>query len=381
MKIAFVTAHSPQTSTITGRIQPLAAELKAQAEVTIYCMAQSSAPASEPGLKFVYTGKEPFNRTQSGKQRLTGLSLVMRMLHNTWLTFRQLLADKPDIVIISKPLPQNTLACALARLFYTPRRIVLDCDDYELQANVLTSLMQRAAIHASERLACHISGVLVAATPFLHDHLAYLTSNKKTVHLIPTGHNLVIPSLPEGETQIVYAGSLSVSSGHRVDMLIDIMKAIVAAHPAVKLSVAGSGDDATMLKEMARQANLEHAIIWHGQFTASSLLALLNQHTILIDPVDSSIVARSKSSFRCMLALAAGLPVVTSNVGIRTSLIPRALQPRFFASPGDTGSYIQQIQNLLKQPLTSAEKNLLQNEAGKYLWSTLAASYRTILKP
>ncbi|MBI3255435.1 MAG: glycosyltransferase [Candidatus Andersenbacteria bacterium] len=378
MTLAFITTQQPSASTVLGRILPLAQELKKDADIAIYVMSEKNSTPRD-GMAYKIVGQEPFSRTEHGKIRLKGFALTMRLLKNTWHTFTQLIQDKPDVIVIVKPLPQNTLAVALARFLYTPKKIILDCDDFELTANVLSSLIQRAAIHTSERLACKISDSIVAATPFLQDHLTYLTNSKKQVILIPTGLNASSLNMPNGEPNLLYAGSVSLSSGHRVDMLVTIMKLLQPTYPHLTLHVAGSGDDSATLKEAAAQQGVASQIVWHGRFDEKSLGAILTSQTILVDPIDSTIVARAKSSFRCMLATTYGLPVVTSNVGIRTQLLPTSLHGRLFAEPGSPASYAEKISLLLITPLSESGRIAMKDTAREYSWGKLASKYKATM--
>jgi glycosyltransferase involved in cell wall biosynthesis len=378
MKIAFVTTQALSTSTVVGRILPLAHELKKHEEVVLYVMSSEAPLPQDISVKEV--GQEPFIRADKGKIRLKGLALIAQLLKNTWQTFTQLLEDKPDVIVIVKSLPQNTLAVAAARLFHAPKKIILDCDDFELAANVLTSIWQRAVIHMSERLACAIAHECVAATPFIQDHLGYLTNSQKRITLIPTGIEEIVEIKNEDVIQLLYAGSISISSGHAVGILIPMLKELVITYPNITLHIAGSGDDVTTLKNAATASGVDKHIVWHGRFTPSTLQPLLTSQTILLDPIDASVVARAKSSFRCMLSLATGLPVITSNIGIRSALIPSELHDSFFAQPDDMKSYVQKVAGLIDNPLSQSQKASLQASAKQYLWSLLASTYWDILK-
>jgi glycosyltransferase involved in cell wall biosynthesis len=265
--------------------------------------------------------------------------------------------------------------------FGSQPRIILDVDDFELTANVLTSINQRAVIHAAERLGARIAYSIVTATPFLKDHFEQLTANRKSVTMIPTGVSAPAFTLPPAQgTTLLYLGSISQSSGHRVDMLPDILKEIRQQIPEATLLVAGSGDDDDALKQTFAARDLLHAVNWHGRFTLNDLPKLLATAALLIDPVDSSITNRAKSSFRTCIAAATGRAIVTSDIGIRPYLVPVRFHTRFFAFPGDVHAYADKSIALLRNPLTPAEILQIQEHARTYHWTALAAQYQTILE-
>lgn len=372
MTIAFITTQSLTGSTVAGRILPLASQLCRKATIFLYIHGEAT-PIE--GITCRTIGDEPFIVTEAGKTRIKGIALLVHQLGNIIRTTKALIKDKPDTIVIVKPLPQNTAAVWLATFFYKPKHMILDCDDFELTANVLTSIIQRAAIHTSERLAGRLVGRVIAATPFLQDHARYLYGDKMPIILVPTGIGKAPVPTQDEPANVVYAGSISISSGHRVDLIIEIAKLVKTSQPNLTFHIAGSGHDVGKLKQDAVTAGVAEHIVWHGRFTTSTLEKILTKKTILLDPIDSSIVARAKSSYRCMLALKTGLPIVTSNVGIRTQIIPTPLHERFFAEPGSAQSYADNIKALLQHPLSDNDINLLKEAGRQYSWEVLAPVY------
>ena len=389
MRIAFATPLAPRASTIIGRVTPLATEFAKRHEVYVLTLASPSGP--RPSLKregigvgFVSVGREPFTRTESGKKRLRGISLILNMLGTSVGTAWKLWQLKPDVVVIVKPIPSNVLGVQLYSLFSRPKKIILDVDDFELTANKLSSIWQRAAIHWSERTGAKLARVIITASPFLSDHFTQLTSESKKVAMIPTG--LDFPSLrrrggsAQGGDGVVlgYFGSVSISSGHRVDLLPDILQEVRRTIPNATLFMAGDGDDVTELKEKFAAKGLSDAVTWQGRFTLSEVEGLLQNVTVMIDPVDSSIANRAKSSFRIALATSAGLPVVSSNIGVRPHLLPQSFHERFFATPENAKSYAEKIVSALQNPLSTEQRTQLPQHAKQFTWPELAKQFEAV---
>ncbi len=186
-------------------------------------------------------------------------------------------------------------------------------------------------------------------------------------------------SAPAQHPQIIYIGSVSVSSGHRVDLLPSILHEVQKIVSNVTLQISGDGDDVVKLKKEFAHRGLEGHVTWTGRFALSEVEHLLADADVIIDPIDDSIANRAKSSYRVALATALGLPVVTSNIGIRPELIPANLHSKFFAESGDTKSYAEKIAQLLKQPLTHEERAQLTRHAATYTWDNLGKRYCEIL--
>lgn len=399
MKIAFATAQSLQGSTNVGRIIPLVKELQKKGHAC-HVLTLATPPANRertshkiPNIQFHTIGAEPFRRTEKGKKRLRGVSLLGNIFATALGTTKALYKIKPDVIVMSKPLPANVTGVWLYTKLHQPKKLVLDADDFELTANKLTSIYQRAVIHWSERIASALADVIVTASPFLSDHFKQLTQNTKPVEIIVTGiqsasgldrkaRPLPQVSLPQNSAPhplLAYLGSVSISSGHRVDLLPLILEKVVASSPNARLLIAGDGDDVASLKKEFGRRNLAARIIWQGRFTLSEVEGLITTETIILDPIDDSIANRAKSSFRVMLAGLLGHPVVTSNIGIRPELLPEQLHSHFFAEPGDSASYAEKILDLVAQPLTLEQKNQLRNHAQQFTWEKLTHRFEQLI--
>ena len=382
MKIAFATTLSAHGSTVIGRVMPLAHELVNEHDVHVFVLGDSEE-ARDTSVVLHSVGNEPFARGADGKKRLSGLSLIGNMFMTAWRTAATLRRLKPDVVVIVKPLPANTLGVFLNSKFRIQNsKIILDVDDFELTANKLSSLLQRAAVHWSERMAARMANAIVAASPFLADHFKQLTRQEKNVEMIPTGLTLSFtpPSYRSSQAPVLtYFGSVSISSGHRVDLLPDILAAVHKKYPDAHLLMAGDGDDVATLKNLFTQRDLNEAVEWTGRFTPEDLPELLARTTIVVDPVDASISQRAKSSYRIALATAAGWPVVSSDVGVRPYLLPHDLHNRLFAKPADAQSYTEAIIALLRNPLTESDLAAMQKHAEQFMWEALAVQYTSLL--
>lgn len=384
MKIAFVTTQSAVGSTVMGRIVPLALFISKHHEVHLFIHTTPGITLiSLPTLQVHIIGNNPFVLSLTGKKRMRGGKLLMRIMQNVFGTVVALTRVDPHAVVIAKPLPQNVLAVRLWSQFQKKRTIVLDVDDFELSANVLRSLTQRAAIHWSERQGSVLANRIIAATPFLADHFEQLTQRKKHIEIIPTGIPTVasvgLRKLTTG-ISLLYVGSTTIASGHRVDLLPKILERIAQLYPDTMLTIAGGGDDSELLKQQFAARGVKNNVIWYGRFTIHDVQKLLHKADIILDPIDAGIANRAKSSFRTSLAAMAGIPLVTSDIGIRPYLVPQQLHSHFFAAPGDYKSYTEKILAFREQPLTSDQRRTMIQHIQQYTWQRLSQQYMALIQ-
>lgn len=379
-KIAFLTTQSAAGSTVVGRVLPLADKLAKERE--IHVLVHQGKDTSSKNVAFHMVGQDPFIRKADGKQRLRGFRLIARMKWNAVRAAWALRKIRPDYLVIVKALPENVLAAWLARIFFlipSSCVVILDVDDFELTANKLSGLLDRIAIHWANRAGAMIATHITVATPFLKDYFSHLSGNNQ-VMLLPTGVNaLTIERKTQSPPALLYAGSVSQASGHRVDILPSLLQQVRKEVPNATLIMAGDGDDVPTLKAAFEKLGLQNAVTWVGRYSAADVSSILTKASVLIDPVDSSITNRAKSSSRVALGVTHGYPVVTSNIGIRSWLVPSSLHEMFFAVPADPDDYAKKVIGLLKRPLTVDEINTMKSYAERYSWDTLADSFVTIL--
>jgi len=360
-----------------GRVLPVAKFVASKHEVHVLGFSESTEIDK---VSFHNVGSEPFSRTTSGKERLTGVELVINMVKSVFAINLALWRLEPDMVIVFKTMPHNVLGVRLWNLFHTQKKVIIDVDDFELTANKLSSVLQRFSIHWAQRVSVKMADCLVAASPFLLDHFSFLRSNLP-VHLIPTGITKPPTNITGTDSsELIFLGSTSISSGHRVDLLPEILELVRKDVPEVKLTIAGSGDDVELLKKQFEKRGLVDAVKWHGRFTSDQLPELLSQASIIIDPIDASISNRAKSSYRVSLAAAVGIPVVSSNIGIRSQLLPSQLHERFFAKSEDVADYAKKIVALLSNPISDEEKSLMREKAEDNSWEVLTEKYLNVIE-
>ena len=379
MKIAFVTTQSIIQSTLIGRIIPIAKEIAGMGnDVTLLAHDEGETPQID-GLRVMSIGKNPFARTIKGKKRKRGFALVLLMVSNAVRGLQALLSIRPDVIVIVKPLPENVFAVSLAHVFLPKAKILLDVDDFELFANVVSSLPERAVLHWAERKASNMAQNIIAATPFLADHMRAIAQKDVPITLIPTGLSIDTAIQQNNSHIIAYIGSVSASSGHLVFMLPEILQQVRKEIPDARMLIAGSGDDEQELRKLFSEKNLESCVEWFGRFSDADIPEIVAKTTVIVDPIDDSIVNRAKSSYRVMLACSSALPVVTSNIGIRPIVIPEVLHSRFFADVGNAAGYAERIADLLRHPLSEEDKKALHDKSAEYSYQKTAELYYNCL--
>ncbi|TSC72444.1 MAG: hypothetical protein G01um101438_528 [Parcubacteria group bacterium Gr01-1014_38] len=345
MRVLFVAALPPERSSMVGRILPLAQEVHAAGHA-VEILTLSGArrgPYTERrdvgGIRLRTVG--PALRATDEIHPHPVRTFVRFLMGHTALA-RALATAKADVVILEKPQPQNTFpALSFAQRVSVP--LVLDLDDLEAEASRLPALF-RWAFARLESQAVEHAAVVTVASAALAEHVRALRPRVR-MELVPTGARLppTIPNahlrerlgLPADAKVILYVGSLSIASGHRVDHLLDAFAKLAHTMPNVHLVLAGNGLDEQRLRATARSLPPAANIHFLGRFTPPSDFALAHDADLLVDPVDRSLTNQAKSSHRVLLALATGTPIVAGAVGIRPLMLPPALHVTCLYDPDD----------------------------------------------
>lgn len=391
MRVLFVAALPPERSSMIGRILPLAAETRAAGHDTeVLTLSGRTKPP--------YVAAE---ETEGVRLRTVGPALrateISRPSFRTTLTrflagraalTRALLRTPADTVVLAKPQFQNTQA-VLAAMRSRRVPLLLDVDDREAYASRVPPFLRWYASALETRAGQHADAV-TAASPALAAHMRMVNPAAR-VSLLPTG--IRIPAslpparlrerlnIPREERVILYVGSLSLSSGHRVDTLISQFSVLHSHFPDIRLVLAGDGVDAQRLRTVAHALRPKpHTVRFLGRFRPPEDLALAAEADLLVDPVDRSPANEAKSSHRTMLALATGTPIVTGNVGIRPFLLPTSLHARCLYNP-DTPS---ELPTALARALDPGFRAQFQKETAglvnQWTWPTLGKQFVTLLE-
>jgi glycosyltransferase involved in cell wall biosynthesis len=205
------------------------------------------------------------------------------------------------------------------------------------------SRLQRAGQHAAYRLAHAVVANSSAAVAQLERE--GVPSRK--IRLIPNGVDADRFALraPDGPLRrIAMVANLRAEKGH--DVLIDAAPAILAAHPDAEFLLAGDGPQADALATRARQRGVADRIVFLG--ACGNVPDVLAGSDLFVLPSRSEALPNA-----VIEAMAAGLPVVASEVGGIPELIANGVTG-LMVRPGDAGALATAIVHLLDHPEQAA---------------------------
>ncbi len=238
-----------------------------------------------------------------------------------------------DVYHLGKPHPQNAVAGLWAARLLRKRRLFLDCDDYEAEANRFSSRwQQRGLIWLENNLPRVVDGITVN-TSFLRAHYSKLGIKSRMLHL-PNGIDTTrFGSLDPtavvvwrkqlelvGKQVILYVGSISLAN-HSLDLLLQAFTCLIGTLHKAVLVIAGGGADLPKLKALAEQLGIAQHCRFLGRVPSDKVPILFRLADVSVDPVYDDAVAQARWPLKIMESLACGIPVVTGDVGDRRQML------------------------------------------------------------
>ena len=152
---------------------------------------------------------------------------------------------------------------------------------------------------------------------------------------------------PGGEGPILFVGRLAAVKG--VPVLMEALEPLSARDPGLKVSFIGDGPERPAIEAICRaMPHLSKAATFHGYQSQDKVARAMADASILVLPSFAEGVPVT-----LMEAMAAGKPVVATNVGGVTELVEDGVSGRV-VPPGDVKALRDAIAGLLKDPALRA---------------------------
>jgi len=378
MEIIFLATLPPESSTIIGRTVPLAEELQKRGHRVKILTLGNNPEKSDSLISIVGPA---IKSTNEKKHHL--FTTLRRLIAGKKKLEKALRSYKPDLVILEKAHPQNVSARIDKNI-----PIVLDVDDDEKSASRM-SFWGRLYMSEMEKKGAKTAKLVTACSPALvNRYRNELKSNR--VELVPTGisteEEISAPdvrqkfSIPQDAQIVTYIGSISLASGHRVDQILSIWEKLSTDFSKVHLLFIGDGIDFELVREQTTKLKNSDRIHFWGRFDVRQSENFARQSSVLIDPVDNSKACENKSSFRTILGLKTGVPVIAGAVGIRKMIIPETLHNWTLYNPDNLDSLYKSITFALKPGAKEEFVKKTKDEWKKWSWPEIGSKFVSLIE-
>ncbi len=396
MHIALILTQSLSSPSGLGRYWPLAKEMVRMGhQVTILALHHNLTPECkrrfvQDGVHVWYVSQMHVQKIGSRKSYYGPLKLFWVILLATWRLTWAALCTPADAYHVCKPHPMNGIAGVVAsRLRRKP--LFLDCDDYEAVSNRFGARWQKWVIAFFEdHLPTMASGVTVN-THFTLERLKNLGYPAGKIAYVPNGVDRQrFSNVDQNVGQmlreqlglkhcsvILYVGSLSLTS-HPVDLLISAFAGLLSQISDVVLVLVGGGEDYDRLRQQAQELGIGDKTCIIGHVAPDQVQLYLSLADVTVDPVLDDDTARARSPLKIVESIAMGIPVVTSNVGDRQSMLANG-ELGLLVQPGNSTALTEGLAYILQNPTVRAhmrQASLTHRE--QWYWERLARIFADV---
>ena len=215
------------------------------------------------------------------------------------------------------------------------------------------------------------SDKILAVSEGVASHLNSFPSSRKKIHVIPNGVNpdrfienkKILDSTGDEPFVIGFVGTLK--PWHGLSTLVESFEIVHQQNSNTQLLIVGDGPEKNNLMQDLKEKNLLSAVKFTGSVPHSEIPSLLSSMDVAVAPYPK-IENFYFSPLKVFEYMAAGLPVVSSNIGQLAELIQNEYCG-FLYRPGDSAALSKILLRLIKDPQlrktvgTAAKDYIIQN--------------------
>jgi glycosyltransferase involved in cell wall biosynthesis len=315
------------------------------------------------------------------------------------LAVRQILDEarkfQPDLVHLFKPKGFGDLAARYLKKQGIP--VIVDMDDWEGDGGwneVLPySRLQRALFNWQEHSWPSQANGLTVASRTLEQYAGELGAPADTMLYLPnqlTPQRFAILRNPPEPSRDYHLssdpGRIRILLYTRFvefepAFLIEVMKLLARAMPEITLVIAGASRDGVAERELSvlsRRAGIAANLTSLGWVDPDDLGWIAQRCSAAIVPFDDSLLNRAKCSIKLLELIAAGIPVVASNVGENREYLTRH-RAGLLARPGDPENHAEKLLDIL-----NSDKWIVRSSTARtqdFTWQQHIAALESLYQP
>lgn len=243
-------------------------------------------------------------------------------------------------------------AASLHDLFSVPLVATIHATEYGRHQGWLPEDMNRL-IHQVEWWLTYVARRVITCSRYMRDEVQRIFELPPSkLDVVPNGVALRFGATPLGLARdqdrpiVLYAGRLEYEKG--VQTIIDAAPAVLAAHPATRFVIAGSGTYEGALRNLVTERCLDDRFEFVGFMDSTRMPALYRQASVVIAPSiyePFGIVA--------LEAMAANVPVIVGDTGGLRELVCHE-HNGLRVEPANSGALAAEVNRVLTDPAFAA---------------------------
>lgn len=294
---------------------------------------------------------------------------------------------KSDILYCFQPQPINGFAVLLVK-FLTGCTLFLDCQDYEADVNRLTPFQKWVFMLFEDKWLPRAAKRISYHTEFLKERYRRLGYPPEKFIYVPNGvdaqrfagtNEQIVTQLRQKyklphRKVVLYFGSLSLKSGHNVDLLLEAFVIVKKQIPESVLLLVGGGENIDDLKAMVDPA-IKEDVIFAGKVHPAEIANYVSLAQVSVDPLKDTPANQGRSPLKIFESMAVGVPVITANIGDRRKVIETD-RAGLLVKLGDALDLARGIVTILRDETLAKQMSAeCRRIIQKYFWHTIIAEF------
>lgn len=291
-----------------------------------------------------------------------------------------LLDDTPDVLHLFKPKGYSGLAALVARATQPHIPLVVDTDDWEGRGGWNDILpyptSAKLLFDWQERDIPRRADAVTVASRTLETQVWGLGVDPQRVVYLPNGvagseERVIVPNDgPHAPTVLLYTRFWEFD-------VRDVVTALVAIGqqcPAARLLVVGRGErgEEQDMLQLANRAGVAGMIEYCGWVQPEQIPPLIASADVALVPIDDTLINRARCSVKLLELMAAGRPVVASQVGEVSSYMVHG-QSGWLVPPGNVAALAHGVIRLLQDgDLRHRIGTGARQSVARFAWDALA---------
>lgn len=178
-----------------------------------------------------------------------------------------------------------------------------------------------------------------------------------------------------GRKVIGYYGSFFDWEG--VDVLVEVLPAVVDAVPDAVLLLAGSGRTEQDVRDLVARKKLDQHVLFAGRVDAAEMPAYYQAADVMVYPRKSHRLTEMVTPLKPLEAMAQCTPVIASDIGGHRELI-RDNVTGFLVNIGEAGALSSRVVDVLSRDVTAIVASARRFVEEERRWSVVVDQYRSI---
>jgi len=398
LRILFLLTQDIESPAGAGRYFPLAKTLAKTGHKVYIIGLHPNFPTlqqrrfTKEGVEIQYVAPMHVRKTVNNKVYYPTWKLLPLTIISTVALVCAALRKPVDLIHIGKPQPMNVLAgLIVSRIRRVP--LLVDCDDYEARNNLFKSSWQQKCVEIFENLATLSANHITVHTHFLRDLLINKGVHPDRITYLPHGIDHirfadVDPTVVEAlrvelglsnKKVVAFIGSLSRVT-HALDDLLKAFVIVRKSRSDAVLLVVGRGEDFEWMQTQVNTLGLNEWVRLYGWVPPDKVPYFYRLADVSVDPVYDNEAGRASLSLKILESMAAGVPLVTVNVGDRHLVLGKP-PAGILVPPGNPYALASAILLVLNNPIYAAKLREIELiRARQFYWERIIVRIEKIYK-